>query len=376
MDKFFSLANPAAQHAQAFARHDDSNPYILPSFADNFEAWAYPETQQAVFEDWIATATPPSTAISSPYLTNPAMFAATVSPASYSAMSMSPTLSSPSLSGFSADSSPLLSNDLALSLASLQGPATPAARAVPQGPFSVADYAAALFPDIAATLSGALTPKRSVSAASLQLAGAAEAHIGWTAELAGLFETATPAASAEPVSLAESAEPISPAAAILLATPGDPEAEEQRKKRDSEFLASLPPQLALKRRRTSNMKQKEKILAELLGDELPTTPDAAATTKEPAARKIAVPRKTKAAAADELADDCHASDCDENDGSDVAALKRKKNTDAARRSRMRKILRIETLEGRVSELESENARLAQLVASLEAEKAHRLGSVF
>ncbi|KAJ2787633.1 hypothetical protein GGI18_003112, partial [Coemansia linderi] len=93
MDKFFSLANPAAQHAQVFSQHDDNNPYILPSFADNFESWAYPETQQAVFEDWIATATPPSTAISSPLLAQQAMLAAAMSPTSFSASSLSPSLS-------------------------------------------------------------------------------------------------------------------------------------------------------------------------------------------------------------------------------------------------------------------------------------------
>ncbi|KAJ2793891.1 hypothetical protein H4R21_005717, partial [Coemansia helicoidea] len=59
----------------------------------------------------------------------------------------------------------------------------------------------------------------------------------------------------------------------------------------------------------------------------------------------------------------------DDEPADAAALKRKKNTDAARRSRMRKILRIETLESRVSELEGENTRLSQLVAQLEAEKA-------
>ncbi|KAJ2699373.1 hypothetical protein H4218_002679 [Coemansia sp. IMI 209128] len=380
MDKFFSLANPAAQHAQVFSQHDDNNPYILPSFADNFESWAYPETQQAVFEDWIATATPPSTAISSPLLAQQAMLAAAMSPTSFSASSLSPSLSSTT----STNSSPLLTNDLALSLASTLRSATApvqSTRMVSPGAFSVADYAAALFPDIAASLSSALAspiepcmamaPRRTVSAASLQLPSVIDSQLSWTAELAGLFDgtapsspSPTPSAAPTDASLA-----CTSAASILLTTSSDPEAEELRKKRDSEFLASLPPQLALKRRRTSNMKQKEKILAELLSDE-----QTAAVAAAPAARKIAVPKKVKAefvAPAEPPAlvvDDCEASDCEET-GSDAAALKRKKNTDAARRSRMRKILRIETLEGRVSELETENARLAQLVASLEADKA-------
>ncbi|KAJ2885277.1 hypothetical protein H4R27_001516 [Coemansia aciculifera] len=380
MDKFFSLANPAAQHAQVFSQHDDNNPYILPSFADNFEAWAYPETQQAVFEDWIATATPPSTAISSPLLAQQAMLAAAMSPTSYSAMSLSPSLSST----LSTNSSPLLTNDLALSLASSLRSATApvqSTRMVSPGDFSVADYAAALFPDIAASLSSALAspiepcmamaPRRTVSSASLQLSGVIDSQLSWTTELAGLFDGTAPA-SPSPTPTVAPADANTSAASILLTTTADPEAEEQRKKRDSEFLASLPPQLALKRRRTSNMKQKEKILAELLCDE-----QAAAAAVAPAARKIAVPKKVKSeiAAPAELpalvVDDCEASDCEET-GSDAAALKRKKNTDAARRSRMRKILRIETLEGRVFELETENARLAQLVASLEADKAQRM----
>ncbi|KAL1925767.1 uncharacterized protein VTP21DRAFT_650 [Calcarisporiella thermophila] len=50
------------------------------------------------------------------------------------------------------------------------------------------------------------------------------------------------------------------------------------------------------------------------------------------------------------------------------ALKRQKNTDAARRSRMRKLHRMETLEKRVAELEAENARLQVKTAVLESEK--------
>ncbi|KAJ2252508.1 hypothetical protein GGI13_003237 [Coemansia sp. RSA 455] len=217
----------------------------------------------------------------------------------------------------------------------------------------------------------AMAPRRTVSSASLQLSGAIDSQLSWTTELAGLFDGTIPA-SPSPTPTVAPADANTSAASILLTAAADPEAEELRKKRDSEFLASLPPQLALKRRRTSNMKQKEKILAELLCDEQ------AAATPAPAARKIAAPKKVKAevAAPAELpalvADDCdEVSDCEEA-GSDAAALKRKKNTDAARRSRMRKILRIETLEGRVSELETENTRLAQLVASLEAEKAQRM----
>ncbi|KAJ2758652.1 hypothetical protein IWQ57_006766 [Coemansia nantahalensis] len=161
-------------------------------------------------------------------------------------------------------------------------------------------------------------------------------------------------------------EPVSPAASLSETLMGaqspacetGDDAEELRKRRDREFLASLPPQLALKRRRTSNNKQKEKILAELLQP---------AEACPAAARRPTVAAAQPAAAADfsEPLDEPAADD----EPADAAALKRKKNTDAARRSRMRKILRIETLESRVSELEGENTRLSQLVAQLEAEKA-------
>lgn len=54
--------------------------------------------------------------------------------------------------------------------------------------------------------------------------------------------------------------------------------------------------------------------------------------------------------------------------SDEAAQKRQKNTDAARRSRLKKIIKMETLEKQVTELESDNSRLTTRVAVLESEK--------
>ncbi|KAI8363800.1 hypothetical protein EDC96DRAFT_511779 [Choanephora cucurbitarum] len=59
----------------------------------------------------------------------------------------------------------------------------------------------------------------------------------------------------------------------------------------------------------------------------------------------------------------------ENVESDEAAQKRQKNTDAARRSRLKKIIKMETLEKQVTELESDNARLTTRVAVLESEKS-------
>lgn len=54
--------------------------------------------------------------------------------------------------------------------------------------------------------------------------------------------------------------------------------------------------------------------------------------------------------------------------SDEVAQKRQKNTDAARRSRLKKIIKMETLEKQVTELEGDNSRLTTRVAVLESEK--------
>lgn len=54
---------------------------------------------------------------------------------------------------------------------------------------------------------------------------------------------------------------------------------------------------------------------------------------------------------------------------DEIALKRQKNTDAARRSRLKKLVKMEQLEHKVSELESDNHRLTTRIAVLESEKS-------
>lgn len=61
---------------------------------------------------------------------------------------------------------------------------------------------------------------------------------------------------------------------------------------------------------------------------------------------------------------------EEEDPSDDAAVKRQKNTDAARRSRLRKVQKMETLETRVSDLEKVNAGLLMRVAVLDSEKTN------
>ncbi|KAJ1971001.1 hypothetical protein H4R34_005881 [Dimargaris verticillata] len=118
-----------------------------------------------------------------------------------------------------------------------------------------------------------------------------------------------------------------------LLSPKPANQDEVRRKRQNEFLSSLPPEIALKRRRMAPSKK---------GKLTPTA--LAAQTKE----------STPEAQSD--------------DQVDPVALKRQKNTDAARRSRMRKMLRIETLETRVVELETENTSLQTKVSYLEAEK--------
>lgn len=55
--------------------------------------------------------------------------------------------------------------------------------------------------------------------------------------------------------------------------------------------------------------------------------------------------------------------------SDEIAMKRQKNTDAARRSRLKKLVKMEALETRVVELESDNTKLSTRIAVLESEKS-------
>ncbi|KAJ2957536.1 hypothetical protein NQZ79_g6734 [Umbelopsis isabellina] len=57
-----------------------------------------------------------------------------------------------------------------------------------------------------------------------------------------------------------------------------------------------------------------------------------------------------------------------SDDMDEIALKRQKNTDAARRSRLKKLVKMECLEKNVTELEAENSKLNTRVAVLESEK--------
>ncbi|KAI7865790.1 hypothetical protein BDF14DRAFT_1711897, partial [Spinellus fusiger] len=55
-----------------------------------------------------------------------------------------------------------------------------------------------------------------------------------------------------------------------------------------------------------------------------------------------------------------------------ATIKRQKNTDAARRSRLKKVMRMESLEIRVAELEKVNTGLLMRVAVLDSEKSNLL----
>ncbi|ORX98642.1 hypothetical protein K493DRAFT_313570 [Basidiobolus meristosporus CBS 931.73] len=60
-----------------------------------------------------------------------------------------------------------------------------------------------------------------------------------------------------------------------------------------------------------------------------------------------------------------------SDEVDSAVMKRQKNTDAARRSRQRKVERISQLDKRTTELLAENTKLNTKVAILESEKKHQ-----
>ncbi|KAI7903234.1 uncharacterized protein BX663DRAFT_434144 [Cokeromyces recurvatus] len=61
---------------------------------------------------------------------------------------------------------------------------------------------------------------------------------------------------------------------------------------------------------------------------------------------------------------------DEQKIQDLIALKRQRNTDAARRSRLRKAMKMESLEKRVMDLEAENERLKLRTAIAESERAN------
>jgi len=87
-------------------------------------------------------------------------------------------------------------------------------------------------------------------------------------------------------------------------------------KREFDFIESLPPEIALKRRR------------------------------QPAKRVMKLPAPEPA----------------EPETDDPTVEKRRKNTDAARRSRLRKTLRMDSLEERVSSLEADNAKLTTAVS--------------
>jgi hypothetical protein len=60
------------------------------------------------------------------------------------------------------------------------------------------------------------------------------------------------------------------------------------------------------------------------------------------------------------------------DESEEVIAKRAKNTDAARRSRLKKLVKLEGLEAKVSELEADKTRLTMRVAVLETEKTAHL----
>ncbi|OMJ20354.1 hypothetical protein AYI69_g6249 [Smittium culicis] len=113
--------------------------------------------------------------------------------------------------------------------------------------------------------------------------------------------------------------------------------DKQRERCDKRFLDSLPPQLALKRKRPRSSKQTSDI------DKL----KACTTILEPSVSPTA-------------------SSCDTE--FPVGDSKRNKNTDAARRSRLRKALKLDALESQVVNLELENSTLKEQIKNFESEK--------
>ncbi|CAO3641749.1 unnamed protein product [Mucor hiemalis] len=109
-------------------------------------------------------------------------------------------------------------------------------------------------------------------------------------------------------------------------------------------------------------------LAALAAVAAPSTPVVAATTPvvSPAVASASTPTFSTKTNTKKRA----ASSSSEEDPSDDAAVKRQKNTDAARRSRLRKVQKMETLETRVGELEKMNAGLLMRVAVLDSEKTN------
>ncbi|OMJ21104.1 hypothetical protein AYI70_g3669 [Smittium culicis] len=113
--------------------------------------------------------------------------------------------------------------------------------------------------------------------------------------------------------------------------------DKQRERCDKRFLDSLPPQLALKRKRPRSFKQTSDI------------------EKFKACTTILEPSVSPAA-----------SSCDAD--FPVGDSKRNKNTDAARRSRLRKALKLDALESQVVNLELENSTLKEQIKNFESEK--------
>lgn len=110
-------------------------------------------------------------------------------------------------------------------------------------------------------------------------------------------------------------------------------------------------------------------LAALAAVAAPSTPVVAAATAPPAVSPAVASASTPTFST-KTNTKKRAASSSEEDPADDAAVKRQKNTDAARRSRLRKVQKMETLENRVGELEKMNAGLLMRVAVLDSEKTN------
>ncbi|PVV01868.1 hypothetical protein BB560_003699 [Smittium megazygosporum] len=115
----------------------------------------------------------------------------------------------------------------------------------------------------------------------------------------------------------------------------DSKVTEIKQKYDNDFLSSLPPELALKRKRARSAKQTALIQKLLDSTNNPDSQSASSISLE----------------------------------SQEGPVKRHRNTDAARRSRLRKALRMETLEQKVVVLQAENDSLREQIKDFVQQKA-------
>lgn len=138
----------------------------------------------------------------------------------------------------------------------------------------------------------------------------------------------------------------------------------------SAILDSPAPQLGYPSATTLQMSAPMTNLFADIGDSLPAALAALAAVAAAPAVSTELSPAVQSATTPTFSTKTKKRELEIEDPSDDAAVKRQKNTDAARRSRLRKVQKMETLEIRVSELEKINAGLLMRVAVLDSEKTN------